>query len=254
MYLSDEEYVYRKDIADKKRIGYGAFHKKNGSKSKKCKFPSDYLSKKERLKMNSEPVSWNMNDFYTFNDFKKMPNDIQVIYCQKLTDTYGIGINAIGEILFELSSGAFNRYCTEHGIKDKVKWNVKSGKAGAAYNAEFKRKVEHMRVAIVDRIPDSAPIPDESNNIKTIDVDVTEAEIERAMGSFNKAVSNIVQPIDPPAKVEDPDDIFKPDPISCRFVSEGFDLDLFKFLACMYKEKNPTVTIYVDTGEENRRG
>ena len=244
MYLSDEEYVYRKDIAEKKRTGYGAFHKKNGSKSKKCKFPSDYLSKKERLKMNSEPVSWNLNDFYTFNDFKKMPNDIQVMYCQKLTDTYGIGINAIGEILFELSSGTFNRYVTEHDIKDKVKWNTRTGKAGAAYNAEFKRKVEHMRVAIVDHIPDSEE-PEEPK-----DQEVVETEIEKAMESFNKAVEKIIQPIKPPVEVEDPDDIFRPDPISCRFVSKGFNLDLFKFLACMYKGKNPTVTIYISTEED----
>ena len=231
MYLSDEEYVYRKDIAEKKRTGYGAFHKKNGSKSKKCKFPSDYLSKKERLKMNSEPISWNLNDFYTFNDFKKMPNDIQVMYCQKLTDTYGVRINAIGEILFELSSGAFNRYCTEHGIKDQVKWNVKSGKAGAAYNAEFKRKVEHMRVAIVDRVPDSEE-PEEPKD-----------QYAREDYAHPREPTNTISE-------EDPYDIFKPDPISCRFVSKGFNLDLFKFLACMYKGKNPTVTIYISTEED----
>ena len=46
MRLSDEEYVFRKDIQEKKSIGRGAFHKKNGSKSKKCNFPSDYMTKK----------------------------------------------------------------------------------------------------------------------------------------------------------------------------------------------------------------
>ena len=46
MWLSDEEYLFRKDIAEKKKTATGAYHKVKGSKSKKCKFPSDYLTKK----------------------------------------------------------------------------------------------------------------------------------------------------------------------------------------------------------------
>ena len=51
--MKDAEYVFRKDIQDKKSIGRGAFHKKTGSKSKKCTLPSDYLSGKEKKALNT---------------------------------------------------------------------------------------------------------------------------------------------------------------------------------------------------------
>lgn len=51
MWLSDEEYTFRQDIKEKKSIGRGAFAKKNGSKSKKCTLPYEYLTKKGERKI-----------------------------------------------------------------------------------------------------------------------------------------------------------------------------------------------------------
>ncbi len=132
MWMSDEEYIYRKDIAEKKKIGYGAKHKKNGSKSKKCAMPSDYLTRKEKLAMNSETMSWCLNDFYTYNDFKKMPSDIQVMYLQGITDKYKVGSSAISMVLFGLTEKALYDYLSRHNLLDAINWHKFKGRKAAA--------------------------------------------------------------------------------------------------------------------------
>ena len=63
--MNDEKYAFIEDVTERKSIARGAFHKKGGAKSNKCTLPSDYLTRKEREKMNGEVKTWNLNKFYT---------------------------------------------------------------------------------------------------------------------------------------------------------------------------------------------
>lgn len=110
MWLSDEEYVYRQDIKEKKSAGRGAYHKKNGSKSKKCKFPSDYLTKKEKMAMNGECVSYDMKKFYTYAEFKTFPDDIQLKYVNGLINRYNVTVSAIAEEVFHITPTGFFKH------------------------------------------------------------------------------------------------------------------------------------------------
>ena len=225
MWLSDEEYVFRKDIADKKRTATGAFHKVNGSKSKKCNFPSDYLTRKEKMKLNSEPVTYNLNDFYTYNDFKKLPSDIQVEYIQRLTDKYKVGAIAISQILFEKSPGALSEYLKNHRTYDKIHWHSFTGQKAQAYNAEFARMIDKYRLAIVDKLPEEPEVVEE----------VEEEPVEEV------AIKYVTQPEVPIIDT----DIYRSNPGDCSMESEGFDLELFKYLANRYKNKKVMVEINV---------
>lgn len=122
MWLSDAEYLYQKDIQEKKSIGKGIYHKK-GSKSKKCNFPSDYMTKKEKEKMNSALYTWDLNKFYTYAEFKDMPEDIQLEYLNKLIDTYGITSSNIAKELFNMSVNGFWQYCKKHGYSNRIHQN-----------------------------------------------------------------------------------------------------------------------------------
>lgn len=102
-WMSDEEFVYRQDIKEKKATGRGAFHKKGGSKSKKCNFPSDYMTRKEKLALNGEVMSYNPNKFYEWAEFKKLPMEYQVKYVNSLMDKYQIGLSNVSTTLFGLS-------------------------------------------------------------------------------------------------------------------------------------------------------
>ena len=46
------------DVLQKKRIARGAYHRKNGSKSKRCTLPSDYLTAAEKRKLNGEVMDY----------------------------------------------------------------------------------------------------------------------------------------------------------------------------------------------------
>lgn len=259
MWLSDEEYLFRQDIAEKKKTATGAYHKVKGSKSKKCNFPSDYLTKKEKLKMNSEVKSWNLNEFYTWNDFKQMPKDIQVEYLQNLTNKYKVGQSAIETSLFQIAKGTLGYHLQKHLMTDKIKWIAFRGAKAQAYNAEFERTIDKYRLAIVDTLPPVAEIEDETKT-------ETEPEV---------AVEPVVEPVAEPEKPEKPKksakikmeeppvvkyvmgpevpiidtDIFKSSPRTCAMESDGFDLDLFKYLAGRYKNKNCIVEIRVTVKE-----
>lgn len=233
MWMSDEEYIYRKDIAEKKKIGYGAKHKKNGSKSKKCTMPSDYLTRKEKLAMNSEPVKWCLNDFYTYNDFKKMPSDIQVMYLQGITDKYKVGPSAISMILFGLTEKALYDYLSRHNLLDAIHWHNFKGRKAAVYNAEFERVIEQRRLSIVDRVPD---------------VEEVEEPIEEIKVEESPVVPEIIHVPAPVQPVIDRD-IFKSNPLNCVMACDGFDLELFKYLANRYKDKECIVEIRVELKE-----
>lgn len=120
MWLSDEEYVYRQDIKDKKSAGRGAFHKKNGSKSKRCKFPSDYLTKKEKMAMNGECISYDMKKFYTYEEFKTFPDDIQLKYINGLINRYNVTVSAIAEEVFHITRAGLYKYLRKKDLNKYI--------------------------------------------------------------------------------------------------------------------------------------
>lgn len=88
------------DVKQKKQLARNAKYKKNGSKSKKCTLPSDFLSRKEKLKMNSEVKTYSMRVPYSWEEFKAMPLDIQREYLIHLRDTFGVKGPTICKELF----------------------------------------------------------------------------------------------------------------------------------------------------------
>lgn len=248
MWLSDEEYLFRQDITEKKKTATGAYHKVKGSKSKKCNFPSDYLTKKEKLKMNSEVKSWNLNEFYTWNDFKQMPKDIQVEYLQNLTNKYKVGQSAIETSLFQIAKGTLGYHLQKHLMTDKIKWIAFRGAKAQAYNAEFERIVDKYRLAIVDTLPPVSEIEGEIDDKPQ----AVEEEPQVILDVKKYANTGIPEGVCFVAQTEVPiidTDIFKSSPRNCAMESDGFDLDLFKYLAGKYKNRNCIVEIKVTVKE-----
>lgn len=125
--MTDERYVYVQDIREKKSAGYGAFHKKNGSKSKKCNFPSDYLSRKEKNKMNGSIITLNLSKFYTWDEFKNMSPDFQVEYLQYIADKYKAGNETIAIEVFGITGPSLRTYLVKHGIDKKIEFKAVRG-------------------------------------------------------------------------------------------------------------------------------
>lgn len=114
-WLSDAEYVFQQDIKEKKQAGRGAFHKKGGSKSKKCNFPSDYMTKKEKMAMNGPVMSYDPNKFYELSEFKQLPMEYQIKYINSLLLRYNCGLKAIAEVVFHRNGPGLYNYFKRKG-------------------------------------------------------------------------------------------------------------------------------------------
>lgn len=65
------------EVKERKQLVYGSRHRVNGSKSKKCSLPSDSLTPSQRKKLDGVVVTVAMNKSMTYEDFKRLPLDLQ---------------------------------------------------------------------------------------------------------------------------------------------------------------------------------
>ena len=125
-FMDDAQYVFNQTSSERKRIGRGAVARKNGSKSKKCGLPSDYLSAAEKRKLNGECVTYELSRPMSWQDFKGMPHDIQSEYIRKLAGM-GAGRNDIAD-MFRITPDQYSQYMVrkhkgEKFLDTKVKNN-----------------------------------------------------------------------------------------------------------------------------------
>lgn len=98
--MTDEKYTFITDVAEKKRTARGAFNKRtHNGKGGKVRFPSDYLSNKERNKMNGEVREYRMNSPITYAEFKKYPDDLKKKYIQRLRDMFDVSDTDIAAMM-----------------------------------------------------------------------------------------------------------------------------------------------------------
>ena len=98
--MTDESYIFHQQVKERGKMKTGARHKKNGCKSKKCTFPSDYLSRKEKAKLSGPVSSIKMNQPYRdFKSFKNLPAGLQREYFVNLIDNYGARNADIADML-----------------------------------------------------------------------------------------------------------------------------------------------------------
>ena len=98
--MTDEKYTFITDVAEKKRTARGAFNKRtHNGKGGKVRFPSDYLSNKERNKMNGEVREYRMNSPITYSEFKKYPDDLKKKYVKRLRDMFDVSDTDIAAMM-----------------------------------------------------------------------------------------------------------------------------------------------------------
>ena len=89
--MPDEQYVMISDSIEKKKIAHSSHNRKTHcGKGGRVKFPSDYLSKKELKAMNGDVKSYNFNKPMTWEEFRSMPQDLQIMYIKKLRNEFGV--------------------------------------------------------------------------------------------------------------------------------------------------------------------
>ena len=96
--MNEAAQVLKQTNRERKVAGYGAHHKKGGSAvSKLGNKPMSW----QEIQSKHGPVQTYTEGFTTYEEFKKMPPDLEAEYVNKLCSKYAIRMEHISEILFE---------------------------------------------------------------------------------------------------------------------------------------------------------
>lgn len=187
--MTDERFVFHQDVRERSKMKTGAFHKKNGCKSKKCTLPSDHLTPKQKKKLNGECMSIKMNEpYHNWKEFKRLSADMQRNYILSLVDDYRARSKDIAE-MFNISPATFSGFCTK--FDPHIKFN-----GGRVMDEKW-----------LDFITKPAPIPapkktDEEIIKEVFGVDISEKEEEAAVEETVESVEPVAEEvIEPPKKV-----------------------------------------------------
>lgn len=126
--MNDAEYLFKQTEKERKRVGRGAFHKK-GRGGKIVSLPSDHLTKKERDAMNGEVVTFKEKPFYTWEELKSLPDDIQLRWCNSLINRYGCSTASISTVVLNKSPRHLYLYFARKGLAQYLN-SGQSGQAG----------------------------------------------------------------------------------------------------------------------------
>ena len=127
--MPDEQYVMISDSIEKKKIAHSSHNRKTHcGKGGRVKFPSDYLSKKELKAMNGDVKSYNLNKPMTWEEFRRMPQDLQIMYIKKLRNEFGVP-----DIVLSKSMGV----CKSSFSKAMKDLNLSLGKSAGATGKQW---------------------------------------------------------------------------------------------------------------------
>ena len=164
--MTDEKYTFITDVAEKKRIARGAFNKRtHNGKGGKVRFPSDYLSNKERNKMNGEIREYRMNSPITYAEFKKYPDDLKKNYVKRLRDMFDVSDTDIAAMM---------------GVKAKT-LNAALVKIDASGGRRGKRKADYVAFEKWKR--DNGAVPSDCVQLTTDSV--IEDGLKKLSGKIN---------------------------------------------------------------------
>jgi len=262
--MTEAAKVFNDDIREKKSIKNSA-NKKNRTGKGPVKFPSDYLSKKEKEKLNGECSTWKYSDFPDREAFNRMPDDIKIGYLNWIINVYGVGIASISKYVFNQADSALDMWFKNH---NEVSMYVNRPKKGFYAKrkdiARLKADVEKARAPklvepneLTEEEQDYISGYEGSNESK----DFTEEE--------KKFITTYLAPISEPKKVEDtminPDDTddsdispthmiyafdsaVLPKMSSMEFSMDGFDMDFLRMIRDRFGDQkvHVCVSVYVE--------
>lgn len=110
------EREFNTEVKQMKSIARGAYHKKGGSKSKKCSLPSDNLTAAQKRKLNGPVETYTINQPMSWEAFKGMPLDLQQQHIDYVQSRFATGIGAVSKDGFGMSHDALRLHLVAHGL------------------------------------------------------------------------------------------------------------------------------------------
>jgi predicted transcriptional regulator len=196
--MSDEQYVFMQDCKEKKNTARSARNvRTHCGKRGGVKFPSDYMTKKEKEAMNGECKSYRMNDPIGWEEFKSWPKEHQETYIKLLKQKFGVTLSAISEMM-GVHRTTLPAYVTHNKLKvgECVRGNHTWDKEGfeawcnkgkeVEAQKKFDEEIEKMKDAVAESFKDVYSA--ESNS----EIDNMVDEINKAWNeSLGKSIDNV---------------------------------------------------------------
>lgn len=127
--MTDPEYLFKQTEIERKRIGRGDRNKKRGG-GRYVRLPSDNMTKKEREAMNGEIKTYKVKEFYTWKEFKALPDDLQLKWVNSIINRYGCSVGAICTIVFGKTRTMLSLYMDRKGLTKYINKSPMGRKAG----------------------------------------------------------------------------------------------------------------------------
>lgn len=122
--MTDFEY----DCYQRKQLTYGARHRVNGSKSRKCPMSTDHMTQKQWRERNGAVVTVSMKEPMTWSKFITLSKTMQEDYIRALQNDFG----ATGQQfiqMFKISNKTFYNYLRDHDLNITFKPGKKMTKS-----------------------------------------------------------------------------------------------------------------------------
>ena len=169
--MTDEEYVFRQTERERKRNGWGAYNKVRRGGSV-VRLPSDNYTRKEIQMMSSDVKTFNLNEPITFNEFKKMPDDLKREYITKIRDRFHVKTPDIAAMM-GTSHRYLQLYLRDLGIadprggrsmKDLTEWNAWISRETATHETQaesqqaIREETKKVQEVLKETQPELTPI------------------------------------------------------------------------------------------------
>ena len=128
------------DVLQKKRVSYGAKHKK--VRRAGCTLPSDHLTESEKKARTGDVKTYDLNRPMGWEAFKALPKDLAQSYIQSLQSRFNVGLATISTELFGVNRMTLRSHLVSAEIpfsaprrggplcaEDRYRWDVFLGSA-----------------------------------------------------------------------------------------------------------------------------
>ena len=198
--MTDAEYVLKQTNAERKRIGRGDYNKKRRG-GKTVRFPSDNLSRKERAKLNGEPITYSFAKPLFWGEFLEMPRDIQQSYLDTVKEKFvGLSGPTLAKSLC-VKYSTFTSYLSSKGLafsrvdgkrpREKTFLKTEDGKAWVKWHETYRKESAAKEVVeeSVDEVKEEPEIKEEF--VKEVERESVKIENSDGIEDFILALASL---------------------------------------------------------------
>ncbi len=242
--------VYFDDIREKKSIKNSA-SKKNRTGRGPIRFHHDYLTKKELEAMNGECKTYDMKHFYTWQEFKSMPEHIQTEYLNYIINKYACSVQDISDLVFGRTKTCLYTFLSDHpDIKKYINFPGKGHCTKNTDRARLQNDIRNQRDAQVTMSePEKVVSPTEPADFTPEEKSLISKYLAPISEEKKTEIEETVKEI-----IENPDVSETSEPIPllkhAAFDMDGLDISFLQGIVKQFGDQKIHVRISIDAEKE----